>query len=187
MINGTPVAETKYPWMVSLRHKYSGHFCGGVLLNSTTVLTAAHCAEAMTSRLSWYGAWAAVTDFSNSENALKFKILKKTLHPQYTQTDTSISNDVAIIKVKLQSGDPSLIIPMQVSLDNGNYSMADTRLNIAGWGLTKEGDPLSGSNQLLEGAVSIVSRVDCAKKYNTTLSPSNICAAGEGQDTCQGD
>lgn len=42
IVGGTTAALGEFPYMVSL--SYSGsHFCGGVLLNAYTVLTAAHC------------------------------------------------------------------------------------------------------------------------------------------------
>lgn len=42
IVGGTTAALGEFPYIVSL--SYSGsHFCGGVLLNAYTVLTAAHC------------------------------------------------------------------------------------------------------------------------------------------------
>lgn len=42
IVGGTTAALGEFPYLVSL--SYSGsHFCGGVLLNAYTVLTAAHC------------------------------------------------------------------------------------------------------------------------------------------------
>ena len=31
------------PWQVSIRDEFDDHFCGGTILDSETVLTAAHC------------------------------------------------------------------------------------------------------------------------------------------------
>lgn len=42
IVGGTTAASGEFPYIVSLSHSGS-HFCGGVLLNAHTVLTAAHC------------------------------------------------------------------------------------------------------------------------------------------------
>ena len=42
IVGGTTAAAGEFPYIVSLSHSGS-HFCGGVLLNANTVLTAAHC------------------------------------------------------------------------------------------------------------------------------------------------
>ena len=42
-----PNVLSPIPWQVSLRYEnyynYNRHFCGGTILDSTTILTAAHC------------------------------------------------------------------------------------------------------------------------------------------------
>lgn len=49
IINGNNAGKNSWPWMVSLRifyrnsNSFSGHFCGGSLIDAQTVLTAAHC------------------------------------------------------------------------------------------------------------------------------------------------
>ncbi|WP_344336481.1 trypsin-like serine protease, partial [Kitasatospora putterlickiae] len=41
VVGGTPVTAGQTPYLVSLAR--GGHFCGGALLDPTTVVTAAHC------------------------------------------------------------------------------------------------------------------------------------------------
>jgi secreted trypsin-like serine protease len=43
---GTEAVLGEFPWQVSLQHKEcSIPFCGGVILDETHILTAAHCSE----------------------------------------------------------------------------------------------------------------------------------------------
>lgn len=46
VVGGQEASATEFPFIVSLESKTEGeegHYCGGTLLNSLTVLTAAHC------------------------------------------------------------------------------------------------------------------------------------------------
>lgn len=47
IVGGTVAQAGDFPFIISLQ-KNGAHFCGGSLLDSTTVLTAAHCAEGQT-------------------------------------------------------------------------------------------------------------------------------------------
>lgn len=47
IVGGTVAALGDFPYIVSLS-KSSSHFCGGVLVNANTVLTAAHCSVGQT-------------------------------------------------------------------------------------------------------------------------------------------
>jgi secreted trypsin-like serine protease len=42
MLGGRPVEHGEYPWMVRI-YLNREHLCGGTLLGSRTVITAAHC------------------------------------------------------------------------------------------------------------------------------------------------
>ena len=43
IVNGEEAGRKETPWMVSLQTSYGFHFCGGSLISSTEVVTAAHC------------------------------------------------------------------------------------------------------------------------------------------------
>ena len=43
IVNGNPADANEYPWQVGLKNGYSSTYCGGTLISSCHVLTAAHC------------------------------------------------------------------------------------------------------------------------------------------------
>lgn len=47
IVGGTTASTAEFPYIVSLS-KSGSHFCGGVLLNAYTVVTAAHCSVGQT-------------------------------------------------------------------------------------------------------------------------------------------
>lgn len=47
IVGGTTASAGEFPYIVSLS-KSGSHFCGGVLLNAYTVVTAAHCSVGQT-------------------------------------------------------------------------------------------------------------------------------------------
>jgi trypsin len=44
IVGGTTASSGEFPYIVSLSRS-SSHFCGGVLLNANTVVTAGHCSD----------------------------------------------------------------------------------------------------------------------------------------------
>ena len=43
IVNGNPADANEYPWQVGLKNGASSTYCGGTLVSSCHVLTAAHC------------------------------------------------------------------------------------------------------------------------------------------------
>lgn len=171
----------KYPWLVSLQSE-NLHFCGGTLLNPTTVVTAAHCSDIREEEAFVVAHRNRLSSSLVSENSVKFKVTKITIHPDYT--DTTISHDIAIWKVKRVYGNSSNIPDTPIEFDGGDYSAENTTLAIAGWGTLSAGGASPG--YMRETRVDIVSTKRCQSQY-PKLHSSSICAARPGKDTCQGD
>lgn len=63
IVGGTTAAAGDFPFIVSLS-KSNSHFCGGVLLNAYTVITAAHCSVGQTASTVKVRAGSLVSDAS---------------------------------------------------------------------------------------------------------------------------
>jgi trypsin len=181
IVGGTPVSpQFKYPWLVSLNKGY--HFCGGNLLDATTIVTAAHCSVRQNpSSIKVFAHRHDLGQSAAAEKGLVFQVKKITVHPNYTSS--SQAYDVAVWKISLISGNAADIPSGVVTLDDGSNSLVGEHLKIAGWGTTSAGG--SSSLILLETSVNVISQDTCKRQYKT-LHPTSICAASPGKDTCQG-
>ena len=97
IINGDTAVPNSWPWLVSLRFgtaSKSSHFCGGSLIDATTVITAADCVDGKNSFFVAVG-----TNYLNENitaNAFAVKNIVK--HSKYNSK--TLDNDIAIIKLK---------------------------------------------------------------------------------------
>lgn len=181
IVGGVPVSPAfKYPWLVSLESSY--HFCGGSLLDATTIVTAAHCSDQDLAGLTVVAHRQNLDVAIEAEEGLVFSVTKITIHPNYDSK--LMANDVAVWTVSLLSGDATKIPSGVVTLDDGSFSGDDQDLTISGWGTTtSSGSP---SMILLETHVQVLGTAACAVEY-PTVDATSICAAAPGKDTCQGD
>jgi V8-like Glu-specific endopeptidase len=125
-MNVTP--KFKYPWVVSMQ-KDGSHFCGGTLLNPTTVITASHCTVIWesTQGLLIKSHKYDLTANDDEEESLTFEVTKLIPNPLYN--DRKMSNDVAVWKINQTSGKPLVENDMtKITLDNGNFSVPGTVL-----------------------------------------------------------
>ncbi|XP_074649144.1 kallikrein-1-like [Tubulanus polymorphus] len=100
-ITGGTGAQIKFlPWQVSLRH-HGRHICGGTLLDSTTVLTAAHCYALGASRD--YSVAVGVTFNKNVPASLIHSVDKLIVHPNYRSPQTGYPERLHYTDVKIQS------------------------------------------------------------------------------------
>ena len=172
----------KYPWLVSIQ-KNGSHFCGGVYLNESTIMTAGHCSrqpslDILTVNVHRHN----LSMTAAQENAGVFSVVEIIRHPQYNQF--SFRNDVAIWRIKAKS--PSQPLNNTIIFDDGSYSKVDTSLTVAGWGYERAGGKIAQT--LRQVQVPVVDQVKCGDSYKD-LEPSSICAGFErgGKDACQGD
>ncbi|KAI8913506.1 trypsin-like serine protease [Gorgonomyces haynaldii] len=182
IVGGTVATAFKYPWLVSLQSGGS-HFCGGILLNPTTVLTAGHCSDwGSVSGLTAKAHRQDLRKTTTAESGSDYQVTSIKVHPKYTSAENGY--DVAIWKVRLTSG-PG-VTGYNFFFDNGSLTTAGTSLTIAGWGTTSSGG--SASKVLLEATVPATTAARCSNAYPGVAS-SSFCAGytNGGVDTCQGD
>jgi len=175
IVNGDAAVPGRYPYQVGLWSNARNTFCGGSLIASEWVLSAAHCAGMATHvHIGRY-------DLSDSNESYELiPVAFESKHPDYdVQT---LENDFMVIRLQNASSyNP-------VTLTNGLLNLTTgTNVTVMGWGATLEGD-FSGSDVLLEVEVDVVDHAVCNTAYNDTVVSDNmICASREGKDACQGD
>jgi len=188
IVGGIQAAPNEFPWQVGLkssRRQGTRPFCGGVLLDSRTVLTAAHC---LTGRGSLY---VVLGDYDvNRRDSGEVSYLVRSsnfrLHPSYNSR--SQDYDFAIIRLSSSVTFTNSVKPVCMPNPQSNYDNRVAR--VTGWGTLSSGSS-SQPSILREVDVNTMTNAACVWP-NTIYSSSDvtrrmICASAPGKDACQGD
>ncbi|NXA15955.1 HABP2 protein, partial [Sapayoa aenigma] len=98
---GFKATAGKHPWMASVQMKTAGgseHFCGGVLIKSCWVLTAAHCFECRRENIQVV--LGEQTHSKKEHQEQRFDVEKIIMHDQYIHTNSVPCNDIALLNLK---------------------------------------------------------------------------------------
>ncbi|XP_031529550.1 serine protease 1 [Vicugna pacos] len=176
IVGGYTCAKNSVPYQVSLNSGY--HFCGGSLINSQWVVSAAHCYKSSIQvRLGEYN--INVVE-GNEQFISASKIIR---HPSYNSN--TLDNDIMLIKLKSAATLNSRVA--SVSLPTSCAS-AGTKCLISGWGNTKSSG--SSTPDLLQCLdAPILSSSACSSAYPGQITSNMICVGflEGGKDSCQGD
>uniref|UniRef100_A0A3B3SAZ3 Coagulation factor VII, like n=1 Tax=Paramormyrops kingsleyae TaxID=1676925 RepID=A0A3B3SAZ3_9TELE len=187
IVRGQVCPKGECPWQALL--EYNGEYmCGGILLDATWVLTAAHCVwRANPSRLRvTLGEHIRFVE-EGTEQARG--VAKVTIHPNYDHV--SSDNDIALLQLSRAVEIGQFVLPVCVPPQGGSFirvTLASMRTSVvSGWGKMSQSGPEAQVLQRLE--VPRVTLQECQQQTNLTLTPNMLCAGfleGE-QDSCQGD
>jgi len=208
VVGGVPTEHLEYPWQVGLYvdvDNFNGNnlFCGGSLLSSMTVLTAAHCIQE-----------PSVSDVEDN----LYVIISQTLtqvsdddqrvrvchvdYPNPLFTDETYDNDFAILTLCAPVEFNNNVQP--ICLPSPLLSYEGVQGTVAGWGKT---DPSGDqATQILEANVTTIPTSVCTTHYNKVpnrnfnaidgnfnvafkgeITENMICAWRVGKDACSGD
>ncbi|MFI9767792.1 S1 family peptidase [Streptomyces sp. NPDC052415] len=180
IVGGSTTTTAAYPFMMQITDSAQNQFCGGTLVSTTKVVTAAHCMAGETTGSVRVVGGRTHRDGTDGTVATVGKIW---IHPGYKHATDG--DDVAVLT--LSTSMPYTPAPY-VSADQTGVYAAGTTARILGWGATSANG--SASSQLRTATVPIVSDAGCASSYGTDYLASDMVCAGHasgGVDTCQGD
>src|SRR5688572_15107427 len=191
IVGGQPADEGGYPSQAAITSgSGSSQYCGGTLVDPTTDVTAAHCmggllgiplVDDLLSIVLTSPVHVLLGTNSLSSGGESIEATGIFVHPEYDG-----DHDVAVLKLvsPSQLGVP---LPYAHPGDEGVYAPG-TLATVTGWGATSDGG--SGSDELREVQVPIISDAQCTSYYGTsTDGPTEVCAGYPqgGKDSCQGD
>ncbi|XP_062874286.1 elastase 3 like isoform X1 [Trichomycterus rosablanca] len=187
VVNGVDAKPHSWPWQISLQYDKNGewrHTCGGSLIATNWVMTAAHCINKSFTYRVFVGKYNLVEDEAGSKAFTPEKIV---VHEKWNPIFVVLGNDVALIKlsehVTLSDTVQLACIPPAGTILTNNYPCY-----ITGWGRLSTGGPIA--DKLQQALMPVVDHATCSKPdwWGPLLKDSLLCAGGDGIVAgCNGD
>jgi secreted trypsin-like serine protease len=180
IVGGTHAQPNSWPWQVRL--EADGGLCGGTLIDTRHVLTAAHCFQTPVVTQN-YAVYVGMHDINQPVYSEQKIVAERIfLHEQYN-TNTQ-ENDIAIIRLSrpVTISDKINVI----CLPGAEALNANQTVWITGWGTTSfQGQ----TSPVLKQTTLHTMPTRCPQIYRNYNSQKQMCAGahGGGRDTCQGD
>ncbi|KAI1285806.1 Transmembrane protease serine 6 [Halotydeus destructor] len=180
IVGGRSAQDGSIPWQVALISTSGKQFCGGTLINSRWVMTAAHCL--FQQQASAYQVVMGVNDLSAISQGSVHRATRHILHPQYTSSP-DYQNDIALIELdeNVQFTDTVWPACLPTMDSTRNYG----QLQISGWGKLYSQGPQP--RKLMETTVTQRTQQYCSRRYGSKYTSKQLCANGVGRDVCNGD
>ncbi|OXU31175.1 hypothetical protein TSAR_009417 [Trichomalopsis sarcophagae] len=189
VVSGLLSKERSWPWLASIgtydkSTGYAYYSCGGTLITSRHVVSAAHCFyEVKLNAIATLGS----TTLEAADQAVHYSIKKVYIHPKYNHS--GFENDVALLEldeeVEFTDAIQPICLPIQSRRINRKNFVGESAF-VAGWGaLEFDGTQSDG---LREAELRVIGNDKCQKDLRLMNITSNvICAGNEKQSPCQGD
>ncbi|XP_058822836.1 trypsin-1-like [Topomyia yanbarensis] len=181
IVGGFAIDIIDAPHQISLQSR-GRHICGGSIISSRWVLTAAHC----TSGASVSSLRVRVGSSMHASGGTIIAISRIVQHPQYSSI--TVDYDYSLLQLNnaivLGNNAQAIELPAQ------NESIVDgTLCVVSGWGSTQ--NPFESRQKLRAAYIPSVNRQQCNKAYTIYggVTDRMLCAGfrNGGRDACQGD
>jgi len=188
IIGGQETSPYKYPWQAMLFSREGRPFCGGSIISSRLILTAAHCTDGKAA--GDIGVAVGVHDWVNGEVSEQMIAVSKQEHPNYDSA--TFDFDIALLLLPRNltfSKRVQMVCMPPTPLSYDGYSAT-----VSGWGLTDGNDQTSVPRKLREAELTVLSNSQCRQAFDaafagggSVIQPSMLCATAPGKGSCSGD
>uniref|UniRef100_A0ABK8F439 Proclotting enzyme n=2 Tax=Anopheles gambiae TaxID=7165 RepID=A0ABK8F439_ANOGA len=196
IVGGIEAPTGQWPWMAAIflhGTKRTEFWCGGSLIGTKYILTAAHCtrdsrqrpfaARQFTVRL---GDIDLSTDGEPSA-PVTYKVTEVRAHPRFSRV--GFYNDIALLVLDKPVRKSKYVIPVCLPGPNlpSKERLAGRRATVVGWGTTYYGGKESTKQQ--QATLPVWRNEDCNRAYFQPITDNFVCAGFSegGVDACQGD
>jgi len=184
VLGGRPATLAEFPWIAALVGRGSsplnGQFCGGTVVASDAIVTAAHCVLGGTRIDVVVG-----RDRLRGTGGRRLRVARVTPHPSFSFERGGL--DVAVLRVARPLEVPAL--PVATRAETG-LLRAGAPVRVAGWGLVGQ-NPERRTDTLRQAALRIKDDSLCGSLYEPQFRPPIMVCAGSLRggppDSCRGD
>uniref|UniRef100_A0A8C6TX43 Serine protease 56 n=1 Tax=Neogobius melanostomus TaxID=47308 RepID=A0A8C6TX43_9GOBI len=185
IVGGSPAPLGSWPWLVNLQLD-GGLMCGGVLVDSSWVATAAHCflLDSCSGRNNSpsKGIYSLIT-IKLIQAALRSFVIMSLILQFNPKT---FNNDIALVELTTPVTLSDHVTP--VCLPAGSEPPTGSPCLVAGWGSLYEDGP--SADVVMEAKVPLLPQSTCKSALGKDLVTNTMLCAGYlsgGIDSCQGD
>lgn len=185
IVGGQEVERNSIPYQagIIIQTNRGIFFCGGTLISSLYILTAAHCLDGAQTVQIRLGAHMIEL---NEPTQVRINASRWIQHEKWNPD--ILINDIAVIELSQEAITNSNIrfvnLPRRAQLSN---SFAGRTARISGWGLDSDGAG-NISPVLREVNVGVTGNFICTVQYLGIIRRSHICTSGRGsRGSCSGD
>lgn len=184
IVGGKVASPGQFPYQAALKISANdgNYFCGGSLISSQYVLTAAHCATGANQITVTLGAQNIRQQEPDQVNLV---VKKGDINVHSGYNPQTIKNDIAILKlpnpVKFNNKIKAVGLPTK---SDAKTSFAGSLATTSGWGKPRD-SASSISEELRYVQTQIITQQSC-KNIFYVIQDSNICASGkQGKSSCK--